>query len=56
MKYMAEQKLKASGLAWTIIRPTAYMETWPSLIGEPLLETGRTRIFGRGKEEPASLG
>jgi len=48
MKYMAEQKLKASGLAWTIIRPTAYMETWASLIGEPLLETGRTRIFGRG--------
>jgi uncharacterized protein YbjT (DUF2867 family) len=48
MKYMAEQELKASGLAWTIIRPTAYMETWASLIGEPLLETGRTRIFGRG--------
>jgi uncharacterized protein YbjT (DUF2867 family) len=48
MKYMAEQELKASGLAWTIIRPTAYMETWASLIGEPLLGTGRTRIFGRG--------
>jgi uncharacterized protein YbjT (DUF2867 family) len=48
MKYMAEQELKASGLAWTIIRPTAYMETWASLIGEPLLKTGRTRIFGRG--------
>jgi uncharacterized protein YbjT (DUF2867 family) len=48
MKYLAEQELKASGLAWTIIRPTAYMETWAHLIGEPLLKTGRTRIFGRG--------
>jgi uncharacterized protein YbjT (DUF2867 family) len=48
MKYLAEQELKASGLAWTIIRPTAYMETWATLIGEPLLKTGRTRIFGRG--------
>jgi uncharacterized protein YbjT (DUF2867 family) len=48
MKYLAEQELKASGLAWTIIRPTAYMETWAGVIGEPLLNSGRTRIFGRG--------
>jgi uncharacterized protein YbjT (DUF2867 family) len=48
MKYLAEQELKESGLAWTIIRPTAYMETWAALIGEPLLKSGRTRIFGRG--------
>ena len=43
MKYLAEEELKASGLAWTIVRPTAYMETWAALIGEPLLESGRTR-------------
>ena len=49
MKYLAEEELKASGLAWTIVRPTAYMETWAALIGEPLLESGRTRIFGRGE-------
>ncbi len=48
MKYLAEEELKASGLAWTIIRPTAFMETWGALIGEPLLKTGKTRIFGRG--------
>lgn len=48
MKYQSEQELKASGVDWTIIRPTAYMETWATLIGEPLLKTGRTRIFGRG--------
>jgi uncharacterized protein YbjT (DUF2867 family) len=49
MKYRAEQELRASGLSWTIIRPTAYMETWAALIGEPLVKAGRTRIFGWGK-------
>ena len=24
------------------------METWAGLVGEPLVETGKTRIFGRG--------
>jgi uncharacterized protein YbjT (DUF2867 family) len=48
MKHLAEAEVKKSGLAWTIIRPTAYMETWLELIGEPLIKTGKTRIFGRG--------
>ena len=48
MKYAAEQELRTSGLTRTIIRATAYMETWGSLIGEPLLKRGKTRIFGRG--------
>ncbi len=47
-KYAAEQYLKQSGLAWTIVRPPAYMELWAQLVGKPLLATGRTRVFGRG--------
>jgi uncharacterized protein YbjT (DUF2867 family) len=49
MKHRAEEELRASGLAWTIIRPTAYMETWLAVLGDPLLKTGTTRIFGRGE-------
>lgn len=49
MKDRAEEALRASGLAWTIIRPTAYMETWVGILGAPLLTTGSTRIFGRGE-------
>lgn len=49
MKFAAEEALKASGLAWTIVRPTAYMETWVGLLCGPLLETGKTRIFGAGE-------
>ena len=48
MKYAAEQDLKASGLAWTIIRPTSYMETWCDVLGRPLLDKGKTQVFGRG--------
>jgi uncharacterized protein YbjT (DUF2867 family) len=48
MKFLAERKLQTSGLSWTIIRATAFMEWCVSLIGEPLWRTGRTRIFGRG--------
>ena len=48
MKYAAEQDLKASGLAWTIIRPTAYMEMWCDVLGRPLLDKGKTQVFGRG--------
>jgi uncharacterized protein YbjT (DUF2867 family) len=49
MKFAAEQELRASGLPWTIVRPTAYMETWVGLLGRPLLQTGKTRIFGSGR-------
>lgn len=49
MKYAVEQDLKASGLAWTIIRPTAYMETWCEVLGRPLLDKGKTQVFGNGR-------
>lgn len=49
MKAAAEARLKTTGLAWTIVRPTAYQETWLEIVGRPLVATGRTRIFGRGQ-------
>ena len=49
LKYGAEEYLRQSGLSYTILRPTAFMEFWGTLIGEPILRTGKTTIFGRGK-------
>lgn len=49
MKYRAEQALRSSGLAWTILRPTAFMELWARMVGRPLVSTGKTTIFGRGR-------
>ncbi|MEO6398426.1 MAG: SDR family oxidoreductase [Tepidiformaceae bacterium] len=48
MKYVAEQNLQASALSWTVVRPTAFMETWAQIVGEPLVRKGKALIFGRG--------
>ena len=47
-KYAAEQRLRESRLAWTIVQPTAYMETWVELLGRPLLNGEHARVVGRG--------
>lgn len=49
MKYRAEEALRASGLSWTILRPSAFMELWAKMLAAPLLSTGKTVIFGRGQ-------
>ena len=49
MKAAAEQRLRASRLSWTMVRPTAYQETWLEIVGRPLVTTGSTRVFGRGQ-------
>jgi len=48
IKYHTEEYLRASGLNFTIIRPSAFMDLWAQLIGQPVLEQGKTTIFGRG--------
>lgn len=44
-----EQCLVASGLSYTILRPSAFME-WHvhNLLGKSLIESGKTTIFGSG--------
>jgi uncharacterized protein YbjT (DUF2867 family) len=48
-KYAAEEALRASGMAWTIVRPTAYLETWLEGTGMPLAKKGTTQVFGSGR-------
>src|SRR5216683_3294883 len=48
IKYRTEEYLRASGLNFTILRPSAFMELWAQLIGQPIVEQGKTIIFGRG--------
>jgi uncharacterized protein YbjT (DUF2867 family) len=47
-KYAAEQHLYASGLEWTVLRPSAYLETWSGVIGAKLSTGGPALVFGRG--------
>jgi NADH dehydrogenase len=47
-KHAAEEMLRASGIPWTIVRATAFMETWGELMGRPLRTSGKIFVFGRG--------
>jgi len=40
-KFAAEEHLRASGVPWTIVRATAYVELWADIMTKPI-------VFGRG--------
>jgi NADH dehydrogenase len=50
IKADVEQYLKQSGLSYTILRPSAFME-WHAhiFIGKPILEKGKVTLFGPGE-------
>jgi NADH dehydrogenase len=47
-KFLAEERLRESRLAWTIVRPTVFMELWAGIVGDSLIKGGRATVFGRG--------
>ena len=47
-KYDAEQYLWSTGVPATVVRATAFIETWIGILGEPLQRNGRGLVFGRG--------
>ena len=48
MKHAAEERLRASGVPWTIVRATAFLETWIALLEQTANSSGRPLVFGRG--------
>lgn len=49
-KRATETYLRQSGLPYTILHPTAFMEIWAEIIGVPVLKGGTTMVFGRGTD------
>jgi NADH dehydrogenase len=49
-KYAAEQHLRASTVAWAIVRAPAYLETWLEILAQTAGTTGRPLVFGRGDQ------
>lgn len=49
MKFLAEQRLLQSKLSWTILRPTTFTETFQAILCAPLLDKGKTMLFGRAE-------
>ena len=48
-KYHIEGYLKASGLSYTILRPSSYMELHAHILnGKSILESGKTSLLGKG--------
>jgi NADH dehydrogenase len=47
-KHAAEDALRASGIPWTVVRATAFMETWGTIMSRPLQASGKTMVFGHG--------
>ena len=48
MKHRVELALRASRLEWVIIRPTAFMELWAGIVGDPIVAKGKATVFGDG--------
>jgi uncharacterized protein YbjT (DUF2867 family) len=48
VKYISEEELMRSGLEWTVVRPTAYLDTWLGLLTDMIASKGSVTIFGRG--------
>jgi len=49
MKYLAEEKLRQGKLSWTILRPSTFTETFQAILCAPLLDKGKTVVFGRAE-------
>jgi uncharacterized protein YbjT (DUF2867 family) len=48
-KYAAEQSIRETSMAWTIVRPSSYLQTWIEVIGGKLATGGPMLVFGRGE-------
>src|SRR5690349_14639678 len=48
-KHAAEGRLRASGVPWTIVRATAFAETWATIMAGPLRASGTIPVLGRGR-------
>ena len=49
-KHTAEQHLRGSGTPWTIVRASAFLETWLDILTKTAHTSGRPLIFGRGQQ------
>jgi NADH dehydrogenase len=47
-KFANEDDVRRSGVPYTILKPTAFMETWARMLLDDVVGKGVARIFGRG--------
>jgi len=54
MKAAAEVHLLSSGVPWTIVRGTVFVETWADILRASVKKDGRPQVFGKG-ENPTNF-
>ena len=51
-KGKTEQRLRASGMAWTVLQPNLFMDTWiPAVVGGPALAGQPVTLIGEGRRQ-----
>lgn len=48
-KWAAEEALRRSTVPWTVVRASAFAETWADVMAQTAGRSGRPVVFGRGK-------
>lgn len=51
IKGETEAYLRASGLEYTILRPTAFLDTWGRILGDSIRDKGVAPVFGTGQDK-----
>jgi uncharacterized protein YbjT (DUF2867 family) len=55
-KGLTEQRLRASGMAWTVLQPNFYMDTWiPAIVGGPALAGQPVTLVGDGQRQHSMI-
>ncbi len=55
-KGATEQRLRASGMTWTILAPNIYMDVWAALVaGQPAISGAPVVLVGEGKRKHAMV-
>ena len=49
-KFFAEQRLRESGARWTVVRASAFFETWLGILTKTAGTSGRPMVFGQGNQ------
>lgn len=50
VKFQVDEIIKASGVPWVLVKPSAFMETWVSqLLGDGIRNKGTAVLFGDGQ-------
>lgn len=56
IKGLVEQRLRASGMTWTVLQPNLYMDTWiPAIVGGPALTGQPVTLVGDGLRQHSMI-